>query len=82
MDGEVFDFHQRRHFYFNARIMKVVFPIYNLTWRVNNYVSRQGKAINRDNESTEKTLIVLMLSTSNCIFENLTIPFFPTLVRK
>ena len=35
--------------------MKVLFPICNLTWRVNIYVSRQGKGIDRRNEGTKNT---------------------------
>ena len=33
-------------------MIKVLFSICNLTWRVNNYISRQGKCTNRRNEST------------------------------
>ena len=38
--------------YFSAAL----FPICTLTWRVNNYVSRQEKNINRRNESTTSEL--------------------------
>ena len=34
--------------------MKVLVPIFTLTWRVNNYVFRQGKSICRRNESKVK----------------------------
>ena len=37
---------------FIVNMIKVLFPICTLTWRVNIYVSRQGKDVNRRNEST------------------------------
>ena len=40
-------------FYFDIVIYKVLFPICTLTWRVHNYVSRQGKGIIRRNEKTK-----------------------------
>ena len=44
MDGEVFTSRQSRHpFSLINNMIKVLFPIYTLIWRVNNYVSRQGK---------------------------------------
>ena len=49
MDGEVFISHQSRHFSFLDNMIKVLFPICTLNWRVNNHVSRQGK--DRRNES-------------------------------
>ena len=52
MDGEVFVSHQIRHFTFKDNMIKVLFPISTLTWRVSNYVSRQGKGLSRRNEST------------------------------
>ena len=42
---------QSRHFFFIDNAIKVLFPICTLIWRVNNYVSRQGKSIDRRNES-------------------------------
>ena len=51
MDGEVFISRQSRHFPFIDNMIKVIFPICTLIWRVNNHVSRQGKGINRRNES-------------------------------
>ena len=47
-------FISRQNWRFDNKVViyKVVFPICTLTWRVNNYVSRQGKGINRRNEST------------------------------
>ena len=41
MDGEVFVSRQSRHFSFIDKIIKALFPICTLIWRVNNYVSRQ-----------------------------------------
>ena len=52
MDGEVFIYRQSWHFSFIDNMIKVIFPIYTFNWRVNNYVSRQGKGINRRNGST------------------------------
>ena len=43
MNGEVFISRQGRHFAFVDNMIKVVFPICTLNWRVNNYVSREGK---------------------------------------
>ena len=43
MDGRVFISRQSRHFSFLNNMIKVLFPIFTLIWRVNNYVSRQGK---------------------------------------
>ena len=51
MDGEVFISRQSRQFFIDNTI-KVLPPICTLNWRVNNFVSRQGKGINRRNEST------------------------------
>ena len=67
MDGMAFISRQSRHICFVIIMIKVLFPtlsICTLTWRVNNYVSRQGKGINRRNESIKKarSLISLRLS--------------------
>ena len=43
MDEKVFVSHQSWHFAFVNNVIEVFFPIYILTWRVNNYVSRQEK---------------------------------------
>ena len=51
MDGNVLISHQSRHFDFDVPMIKVLFPICTLTWRVNNYVSCQEKDIKRKNES-------------------------------
>ena len=52
MDGEVFISRQSRLFSFIDNVIKVFFPNFTLIWRVNNYVSREGKGINRRNENT------------------------------
>ena len=52
MDGKVFISRQSWHFLFIVKIIKALFPICTLIWRVDNYVSRQGRALNRRNEST------------------------------
>ena len=52
MDGKVFIFRQSWHFPPVNNMIKVLFPIFTLNWRLNNHVSRQGKRINRRNEST------------------------------
>ena len=52
LDGEVFISHQSRDFPFIDNLTKVLFPFCALIWRVNSYGSRQGKGINRRNDST------------------------------
>ena len=44
---------QNRHLDFYMVICKVFSPFCTLTWRVNNYISRQGKRINGKNEGTD-----------------------------
>ena len=51
-------------FDFIVNMIKVLFPIGTLTWLVNNYVSRQGKGINRINESTFVIMIIVHHCTS------------------
>ena len=51
MDGEVFISRQSRLFSFIDNMIKVLFAICILNWRVNNYVSRQGKRTDRRNET-------------------------------
>ena len=58
MDGKVFISHQTRHFPFINNMIKVLFPICTLTWRVNNDISRHGKGINRINASTRGFLLL------------------------
>ena len=52
MDGEMFISRQRWNFSFIDNMIKVLFPICTLNWRVNIYVSCQGKGVNKKNEST------------------------------
>ena len=52
MDGEEFISLQCRHFSFTDKMVKVLFSISTLSWRVNNYVSRQGKGSNRRKDNT------------------------------
>ena len=51
MDRKVVISRTRWHFSFVNIMIKVFFPICTLTWRVNSYVSRQRKGINRRNDS-------------------------------
>ena len=48
-DGEVFISRQSCCFLFIDKIIEVLFPICTLTWRVNNYVSSQGKWNKQEN---------------------------------
>ena len=58
---------QSRHSDFDVSILQVFFPICTLTWRVNNYVSRQGEGINRRNESSKTEGWFLFWSTDDII---------------
>ena len=42
-DGVMFISRQSRHYLSVDNMIKVLFPICNLSWRVNNYLSRQAK---------------------------------------
>ena len=55
-DIEEFISRQSRHFSVIDNMIKILFPICTLIWRVNNYASRQGKTIIRRNESTNNIL--------------------------
>ena len=50
MDGKVFLSRQSRLFSFLVNMIKVLLPICTLTSPAKNYVSSQGKGINRRNE--------------------------------
>ena len=52
MDGKVLISPQNRHFSSVNNMIKVVFPICFLNWRVNKFFSHQGKVIRKENEST------------------------------
>ena len=54
-----------RNIDFDLVISRLLFPICTLTWRVNNYVSRQGKCINRRKESTDRELLLTLCSTAD-----------------
>ena len=54
MNGKVFTSRQIRHISFVFIMIKVLSLLCTLTWRVNNFVSRQEKCINRRNENTKK----------------------------
>ena len=45
-------------FVFMVNMIEVFFAICTLTWRVSNYVSVQGRGINRRKESTVLLLVV------------------------
>ena len=58
---EVFISRQTQQSYFDIVITKVLCPICTFTWRVSNYVFRQGKGVNRRIEST----MVIVFCTDN-----------------
>ena len=51
MGGKVFISRQSWHFLFEDNIIEVFLLICTLSWCVNSHVSRQGRSINRKNES-------------------------------
>ena len=57
MDGKVVYFPPESAFeLLMLYFVRVLFPIFTLTWRADNYVSRQGKGLNRKNEKTKDKL--------------------------
>ena len=52
MDGKVFFPPESPSFVFVVNMIKVLFPISTLIWRVNNYVSHRKNGMNRRTEST------------------------------
>ena len=74
VDGEVFVLRRSRHFSFIDKMIKVRFRICTLNWRLINYVSRQGKGLNRRNESTISIIrivafgILLIFEFIDCLF--------------
>ena len=52
MEGKLFISRQGRQFVFVFIMIKALFPICTSNRRVSNYVSRQGKVLNRKVEST------------------------------
>ena len=51
-------------FVFRLIMIKVLFPICILTWRVNSYVYRQGKGKNRRNDNTTISMNIVYDCTS------------------
>ena len=66
MEGELFISCQSRHISFVSYLIWVKYfsLICTLTWRVNNFVSRQGKGINRRNESAKGNIFNITLIIS------------------
>ena len=67
--GKLFYSFQSWHFDFHVVFCNVLLLICTLTWRVSNYVSRQGRGIDRRSESTDGevfliTVVVLMIIPS------------------
>ena len=58
MDGEVFFSQHSWYFSIIDKMIKVLFPICTLSWRVNIYVSRQGKGMKRRNE---RVIIIVLI---------------------
>ena len=52
-EEKLFISRQSRHISFVIIMIKVLSLLCTFTWLVNNYVSRQGKGINKRNESTK-----------------------------
>ena len=52
MDGKMFISPQSLNFLFVKSMIKALFPICTLTWRVNISVSRQAKGMNKRDESS------------------------------
>ena len=67
MDEKMFISRQSQHFSFAVSMIKVFFPVCTLTWRVNNYVSRQGKGMNKGIESTNNIFFVLLKQYSHFV---------------
>ena len=62
---KLFIYLQSRYSHFDLLLMQVFFRICTLTWRVNNYVSRQGKDINRRNESAKTQLLFIFFESTD-----------------
>ena len=63
--------------------MQVLFSNCNLTWPVINYVSGQGKGTKRSIKvQKDKIGILLMMLTSNCFCENMSIRLSQLLFEK
>ena len=84
MDGNVFISRQSRDLSFVFIMIKVLFSTLYLTWRVNNFVSRQGKSKNRRIEGTKRgdsqfhfDYQLTVLFATSCLFQRIT--FFVTI---
>ena len=75
MDGEVYIPCQSRHFAFVDDMIKVIFPICTLNWRVNSYASRQRKGIKKRNESIILIINFLAFGTVKVLLKTLTVCF-------
>ena len=53
LDGKGVCFTPESAFPLQLLIFQALLPIWTLTWRINSYVSRQGKGINGRHESTK-----------------------------
>ena len=56
---QLFSSRQSWHFDFDVVIYTVLLPICTLTWRVNNYVSRQEKVLIRETKVQNTSVIFL-----------------------
>ena len=71
MDGRVFISRQSRHpISLINNMIKVLFPIWTLIWRVNNYVSRQRKVQIR--EIKVHVLLYKLSPFRYCTYHNIT----------
>ena len=70
---------QRRHFSFIDIIVKVLFAICTLNYRVKIFVSRQGKTTNRRNESTTNSLWICSLWPCTHFWNHYLLAFVETL---
>ena len=59
MDGKVVFSRQRPQANFEILKVQVLFPICTLTWRVNNYVSRQNKGKKKRKRSKKRPMFLL-----------------------
>ena len=65
LNGQVNISRQIRHFSFIDIIIKALFLICTLNWRVNNHVCRQGKGINSEKESLKLITLYNFLAFGN-----------------
>ena len=70
MNGEVFISPQSWHFSLLEIIIKVLFPVCTLNWRVNNNVSRHGKGKKEETEVLILLINFVAFSTVLFLIEN------------